>query len=468
MARPFDERRTPSQYTGSSFNSQISLPGARARNSANSGQTWSSKRGTTKSTNTQQGSSVTKIKSSWSPVTTGTARKASSHGRLHKRGNSDTSSQTPDLSSQLEARYPSTSIDYRTIMASAGSDPYSLPPSSSVSKSKVKIKPLLRKLTPQEQTSIDLSRSAAENEGLGIYNSSEFRRGYHHRTTSGTSQMSTNTSSSNHRYGTHYVHPMRQTPRPYTPPIAASYQNSVDSEPSVVGPMIISSEGNQFEITPDAPTHYASLAPTRRIPPPLHLGPSKFTLTSTSQINLPGTPSSLRRQTDSINTSETMPQTARSSLESAFRKRTRTNTQPDPETQLATVQALRQKFNEKEAAKDLKFQQAEKKALEKEARRKEKRDEEERRKSESKERKRAKSNTTSEKLETATLGAAEHPPSEAPFEEETFVRPGQQRRGPTEKAGVAGKAVQGQWSLFWYKFRTMWLKLKRKMSRSST
>ncbi len=468
MARPFDDRRTPSQYAGGSFSSQMSLPEARARNSTNSGQTWSSKRGITKSTNSQQGSSVTKIKSSWSPITTGTARKASSHGRLHKRGNSDTSSQTPDISTQLEARYPSPSIDYRNIMASAGSDPYSLPPSSSVSKTKVKIKPLLRKLTPQEQTSIDLSRSAAENEGLGIYNSSEFRRGYHHRTTSGTSQMSTNTSSSNHRYGTHYVHPMRQTPRPYTPPIAASYQNSVDSESSVVGPMRVSSEGNHFEFTSDAPTHYASLAPTRRIPPPLHLGSSGYTLTSSSQINLPGTPSSLRRQTDSINTSDNMPQTARSSLESAFRKRTRTNTQPDPATQLATVQALRQKFNEKEAAKDLKFQQAEKKAMEKEARRKEKRDEEERRKSESKERKRAKSNTTSEKLETEILGAIAHPPSEAPFVEETPVWPGQQRRGPTEKAGVAGKAVQGQWSLFWYKFRTMWLKLKRKMSRSST
>lgn len=467
MARPFDDQRTPSQCTGSSFSSQISLPGARERNPANSGQTWSSKRGITKSTNTQQGSSVTKIKSSWSPVTLGTTRKDSSHGRLHKRGNSDTSSQIPDISLRLEARYPSPSIDYRNIMASAGSDPYSLPPSSSISKTKVKIKPLLRKLTPQEQTSIDLSRSAAENEGLGIYNSSEFRRGYHHRTTSGTSQMSTNTSSSNHRYGTHYVHPMRQTPRPYTPPIAVSYQNSVDSESSVFGPMRVSSEVNHFEITTDAPTHYASLAPTRRIPPPLHIGSGNFPSTSSSQINLPGTPSSLRLQTDSINASENLPQTARSSLESAFRKLTRTNTQPDPVTQLATVQVLRQKFNEKEAAKDLKFQEAEKKALEKEAKRKEKRGEEERRKSESKERKRAKSNTTSEKLGTVTLGAAKHPPSEAPFVEEASVPPGQQRRGPTEKAGVAGKAVQGQWSLFWYKFRTMWLKLKRKMSRSS-
>lgn len=468
MARPFDDRRTPSQYAGSSFISQMSPPEARARNSADSGQTWSSKRGITKSKNSQQGSGVTKIKSSWSPVTTGTARKASSHGRLHKRGNSDTSSQTPDIRTQLEARYPSPSIDFRNIMSSAGSDPYSLPLSTSVSRTKVKIKPLLRKLTPQEQTSIDLSRSAAENEGLGIYNSSEPRRGYHHRTTSGTSQMSTNTSSSNHRYGTHYVHPMRQTPRPYTPPMAASYQNSVDSESSVAGPMRVSSERNHFDFTSDAPTYYASLAPTRRIPPPLQLGPSGHILTSSSQINLPGTPSSLRRQTDSNNTSDNIPQTARSSLESVFRKRTRTNTQPDPATQLATVQALRQKFNEKEAAKDLKFQQAEKKAMEKEAKRKDKRDEEERRKSESKERKRAKSNATSEKLEIEILGAIAHPPEEAPFVEETFVRYGQQRRGPTEKAGVAGKAVQGQWSLFWYKFRTMWLKLKRKMSRSST
>lgn len=485
MARPFDDLAT-SQYTGSSLSSQTSLPPIRPRKSyppsklsVDSEQTWNSKRGVSKPINARQGSSVTKIKSSSSHGAVLYARKGSSHGRLHKRGNSG--GQTSD-SSYSDVWYPP-SVGFGDVMASAGSDPYSSPPASSVSKTKVNIKPLLRKITPQEQTSIDLSRSAAENEGLGIYNSfdpsagpayseigygSVSRRGYHHRTTSGNSQMSTNTSSSNHLYGAHYVHPMRQTPRPYTPPIAASYQNSTDSEVSAATPMSVSGEGNQYELTPDASKHYIPTPPGRRIPPPLHLGPGNFSnLASSSQINLPGTPSSLRRQTDSINTSDIMPQTARSSLDSVFRKRSRTNTLPDPATQAATVQALRQKFNEKEAAKDLKFQQAEARVLEKEARKKEKREEEERRKSESKERKRAKIYTTNEKSGTAVPDEGEYPPSVVPLEGDAYARQ-QQRRGPTEKAGVAGKAVQGQWSLFWYKFRTMWLKLKKKMSRSST
>ena len=39
------------------------------------------------------------------------------------------------------------------------------------------------------------------------------------------------------------------------------------------------------------------------------------------------------------------------------------------------------------------------------------------------------------------------------------------KRGDT--AGSAGKAVESQWTLFWWRFKTMWLRLKRKMSRSS-
>src|SRR5438045_8650070 len=51
------------------------------------------------------------------------------------------------------------------------------------------------------------------------------RRGYHNRSTSGTSQFSTNTAGSGHRNGS-FVHPFQQTPRPYTPPLAASYAGS--------------------------------------------------------------------------------------------------------------------------------------------------------------------------------------------------------------------------------------------------
>lgn len=102
------------------------------------------------------------------------------------------------------------------------------------------VKPMLRKFTQSEKNSLDLDRPAAEQEGLGIYDfgssksahdvtfSHANRRGYHARSTSGTSQFSTATSASGPRSGS-FVHPFQQTPRPYTPPLAAnnSYQNSL-------------------------------------------------------------------------------------------------------------------------------------------------------------------------------------------------------------------------------------------------
>lgn len=476
MARPFDDH-APLQYIGSSLSSQTSIPTTRVGTSHppsrlpdDSGQTWNPRRGVTHTPQIKQGSRLAKIKSSPSNGALAAARKASSHGRLHKRGNSASDSQSPE-SSTFVTPYPA-SMGFPTP-STARSDLYALPSPSSVSKTKVMIKPFLRKLSNQEQTSIDLSRSAAENEGLGIYNSSEILpdvssgqhytevgRSYHHRTTSGNSQMSVNTSSSLHRYPTHYVHPMRQTPRPYTPTLAASYQNSLDSEILAHVPNQASLEGTYSESSHEGPTtSYAPFPPSRRLPPPLHLGSSSLShLTSSSQTNLPGTPSSLRRQTDSIGTPDIMPLTARSSFESAFRKRSRTNTQTDPITQAATVQALRQQFIEREAAKDLKFQQAEAKAQEKEAKKREKREEDERRKSEGKERKKGK-NTTSEKSGFSDA-------REGPFPADRNTRPGPPRRGATEKAGMVGKAVRSQWSLFWFNFKTMWLKLKRKMSTS--
>ncbi|OBT90332.1 hypothetical protein VE02_03347 [Pseudogymnoascus sp. 03VT05] len=55
------------------------------------------------------------------------------------------------------------------------------------------------------------------------------RRPYHHRSVSGTSQFSSRTSGSYNRNGG-FQHPWQQTPRPYTPPGPASYQDSIGSE----------------------------------------------------------------------------------------------------------------------------------------------------------------------------------------------------------------------------------------------
>ncbi|KFY54812.1 hypothetical protein V496_07158 [Pseudogymnoascus sp. VKM F-4515 (FW-2607)] len=117
---------------------------------------------------------------------------------------------------------------------------------------------VIRKLgRPREKSlvksSLDLDRTSAD-QGLGVYyaasrssydagsashsladltwNSSSARGGrrpYHHRSVSGTSQFSSRTSGSYSRNGG-FQHPWQQTPRPYTPPGAASYHGSVGSE----------------------------------------------------------------------------------------------------------------------------------------------------------------------------------------------------------------------------------------------
>lgn len=487
---------------GSSMSSQTALDGDRAWNtSANSsypsslaydvGQSMNPPRLIPNSSKRQQKPSLPKIKSS--PSHGALAASRASHVKLHRRGNS-LSTQSPTSPTFVPDYLLQTASPIAP--ASAHASLYSAPQPRERKSSKVKMKPLLRKFSSHEQVSIDLSRPAAENEGLGIYASSEIggavdsgsgrRGGYHNRTTSATSQLSTTTTASNHRYGTQYVHPMRQTPRPYTPPIASSYKTSLESEAPTADTSIntsieapyFDSQSRSSPLTTGTP--YPPLPSSRR-PTPLHIRTgSAARLTSPSQTNLPGTPSSLRFNADTGTPSEMVILAGRSSLESALRKRSRSNpANVDPAAQKAIVDLKRQEFNEREAAKDLKYQQAEVRAQEKEARRREKKEEESRRTSEKRERKRAKSNAASEKSSFMTAGGGdtqresfpslqvspqEYPPvgSQQPS--------GRRKRGNTAEssAGKAGKAVHSQWTLFWFRFKTMWLRLKRKMKMSSS
>lgn len=465
MARPFDDQM--SYHQAGSMSSQTSLAGAYG----NYGQPWSARREAKTTSKKSSLPRLPKIKSSPSNGALAAAR--AYHGR-HKRGNS--ASATPTSPTFVPDYLLQTSGS--TIPSSAHADPYSRV-ERKPTKNKVKIKPLLRKFSSQEgvsapeKVSIDLSRSAAENVGLDVYSASEIsvaptrtdsastQRGYHNRASSANSQISNNTASSNHRYGAQYVHPMRQTPHPYTPPIVGSYQTSLDSDTPVA------SLYDNLD-SHDASTPYAPLPSSRRLPTPLHIRTgSSPRLTSSSQTNLPGNPSSLRLHTDIISPPDMISPTSRSSLESSFRKRSRSNTATDPAAQAAAVQVLRQKFQEKEAAKDLKYQQAEARAQEREQKRQERRDEDERRTSERRERKRARSNATSEKSSLATFGRDEQhesfPPAEMFATAQAPIPLGPPKRSRTDTAERAGKEVQSQWTLFWFRFKIMWLRLRKKM-----
>lgn len=429
------------------------------------------------------GSKRGKLKSPSSQGALSAALSSSGHAKLHKRGGSVSSIHSTS-SPIYESRYRPTLYPGAATPFAGYDDIYKASPPPSASRSKVKIKPILRKLNHSEKTSLDLSRSVAENEGLGIYTASSMsgvtrsgtetpppseRRGYHHRTTSGASEVSTTTVSNHQRPGAQYVHPMRQTPRPYTPPSALSYQPSVaESEVSnTQAGVTATSAYPQHSLNFDAPSSYAPLPPPRTLPPPLHIrtnsGPR---LTSSSQTNLPGTPSSLRRHTERITTPDILQSSARTSLESAFRMRSRTNTATDPAAQALAIQALRQQFNEKEAAKDLRVQQAGAKAQEREWKKREKREEGERRKSAAQDRKRAKSvNSARARSVAPSEKSSSNPggPGAEGVDAHTAFQ-NSRRRGRGETATGATKAVSSQWSLFWFKMKTMWLKLKSKIS----
>ena len=449
------------------------------------------------------GSRLPSLRTSTSQGALSAARTAAGHGKLHKRGNSASSTTTSQMTTfpEFDPTYSpvggsqssaAAAVEYRDHL-----DPPTLVPTST----KIKIKPLLRKLSTQGKTSIDLNRSAAENEGLGIYTSSNIsaiKRGgsyivydagnrsrqIHAGTGSENSRMSTTSSSNHNRPGTQYVHPMRQTPRPYTPPVTHSYEiPSTGSDTSGIKATHIPEEGSGYY---RADIHHISnsgtsstftpVSSSRRTPPPLHVRTysSASRLANNSQTNLPGTPSSLRHHTDSFSQPDPMPLTTRSSFDSNFRRgrsRTNTSTTTDPAAQIAAVQALRAEFDAKEAAKNLKYQEAELKAQEKEARKREKQDETLRRKSEAQERKRARSNPMSEKS-TITLPTSGGYGSstegvlsiQAEDEDPNAFFAQRPKRKRTATAGSAGKAVSSQWSLFWFKFKTMWMKFKRSVS----
>ncbi|KAL3494257.1 hypothetical protein BJX62DRAFT_45674 [Aspergillus germanicus] len=255
---------------------------------------------------------------------------------------------------------------------------------------KVQIKPLLRRVSQNgsPSTSIDLSRSSFEQEGLGIYTNYErdnvqsdlytnfpARRklsDFHRRSTSGTSQLSTASSSSMGKPGSQYVHPMRLAPREYTPPLAAhSCQNSYFENDA--SPKTGVTDGNILnhsytEINDQAGR--ASSGPKPRLS--LHIQDNSFTrLPGASQTNITGR-SSFGYSRDNASTLDTTSPTSRSSLDFVFRSRTRTSM--DPVSRAATVQAARQAFEEKEAAKTRKFEQQRIKAEERQMKRKEKQD----------------------------------------------------------------------------------------------
>ncbi|OOF91055.1 hypothetical protein ASPCADRAFT_400473 [Aspergillus carbonarius ITEM 5010] len=183
------------------------------------------------------------------------------------------------------------------------------------------------------------------------------------------SQLSTASSPGKSKPGSQYVHPMRLAPRAYTPPLNQSCQASVlGSDDS---PKDFSAGSNSpMQLGPEVfyPSVRANSSKTPRLSLQTH-DSSSTRSPGVSQTNITSR-SSFGYSRENASTLDTTSPVSRSSLDFVFRSKTRTSM--DPVARAATVQAARQAFEEKEAAKTWRFEAQQMKAEEKQSKQREK------------------------------------------------------------------------------------------------
>ncbi|ATZ50333.1 hypothetical protein BCIN_05g06920 [Botrytis cinerea B05.10] len=254
------------------------------------------------------------------------------------------------------------------------------------SKSRSKVKPVFKKLIQSEKNSLDLDRPAEEQQdGLGIfdygagyssrsshdiaYNSREGgRRGFHARSTSGTSQFSIATTGSAQRSGS-FVHPFQQTPRPYTPPLGTSYQNSIRESEATNSSIALTEDEDQLRHTFRSTANLSNQANsmTGSTNPMLQQTlriQTKLPPTS-SRLGLPTSRTSPVLSPDVTSPLDTMSPTSPSIRQSMEGFRLRSRSDVDNRLRSETIQEARRKFQEKERAKEEKAAREEIRAMEK-------------------------------------------------------------------------------------------------------
>lgn len=405
------------------------------------------------------------------------ASSTSTHAKLHKRASSASSIHSP-LSPQSTGGSDFSFKRSETPLVTyeephQWTDPARPLPAAA---NPIKIKPYLRKLSTKDSDAIDLSRPAAENEsitGLGIsdYSSAHSAsdvaftplggRNRHRRSASNTSQFST---SSIQRPTAPYVHPMRQTPRPYTPPTAKSYNNSMlGSEHGEERDEVLSSDGAGFrQASYEAPRRSESFSSIPAMPPMLHLNTSG-TLPNTanaSQTSLPGTARSSRVRRDTMRSLDTTTSpSSRTSLDRAFTFVKGKESPVDPASRAASIRAARLAYQEKEEAKERKLEQDALKQAHRDKRKKSKQHERQRKQSDAQERPKLRTNLSSEKT-PEEIGGREYSAYNPAHDRSLPLQvPTLHKDGARREAGTSKRPVQSGWLSFVTWFRTRLLRL---------
>ncbi|KAF2198035.1 hypothetical protein GQ43DRAFT_379613 [Delitschia confertaspora ATCC 74209] len=415
---------------------------------------------------------------------------AGSHGRLHKRGHSASSINSP-LSHTTNAFTFNRSETPKVTYEEPWHEPTRPVPAATSSKP-LKIKPYLRKLSSKDSNGLDLSRPSAENEGLAGLGISDHDgnprsvtdvnftpvngRHRHNRSVSNTSQFST--SSSLQRPTVPRIPSYRQTSGYYTPPITQSTPPSImgsDNEDYTMTDEEFRLRQNMF----DPARRSGSLSSVPGVSPALprlQTNGSSTRLGSYSQSSLslasPVGPS--RSRGDTLKSLDTTSPSSRTSFDKAFGFiRGGRDSPVDPASRAASLHAARQAFAEKEAAKERKYEEEANKQAERENRKRYKEEERLRRKSESSARiGNYPQSMHNEKAGRPSVGARQYsdhreahtrslpiPAQAAPVDPEKGII-------PTPKV-TRSRAAKGRWLRFVAWFKTRLLRIGRKLHVSS-
>jgi hypothetical protein len=407
----------------------------------------------------------------------------STHAKLHRRGHSTSSVASPPLPPTAEG-YPTNPSDLHTLTYSDEAlEERARSPVLGQNGKPLKIKPYIRKLTAKEANKIDLSRTAAENErlaGLGIHEYSPAAlstsditfaavngRSRHARTTSNNSQYSTS-SGVLQRPTAPYAHPMRQTPRPYTPPIAKSYTTSmIGSEGSDEAMDVMSDDEYRYrQRLFDHNKRSDSVGSVPAHPPPLHIhtSTSLTRLNNQSQSSLQGT----RSRGDTLRSMESFgTPSSRTSMDKTINFIRPGKHEDDPASRAASIRAARIAYNEKEEAKAVRAEKEALRQLERESKKHMKRDERIRRKSDATDKgARTRSNSGNEKQEFVGKAYNDFNPAHSrslPALVSTANSGGRTRAYTKSSTRSSRRSAKSSWLGFLAWFRTRLLRIGKKL-----
>jgi hypothetical protein len=311
--------------------------------------------------------------SSYGSVTVATKQ---SRGKLHKRGNSGSSAPASGPPSALRG-----STDAFTTPFATYEEPTSEITTTQSVTSTPKLKPYLRKTSSSkdDQGKLDLSRSTVENEGLaglgiqdystksaGDVNFAHSRRRTtsHTRTISGCSSVSNGSGTFKPTHP--FIHPMRQTPRSHTPPVAQSSASSLNEDEADESSDVVDDEfklGNSYrsrrsmsisstpQIAP-TPLSQSHTALDLGIVPKLtsNVSQSNISVRSTRTGSSPDKQISRSRGESSILQEQAISPSARTSIDKAFSFVSR-KSELEHQSRDDRIREARRKFEEKEADK---------------------------------------------------------------------------------------------------------------------